>query len=143
MNQHQDHSLSILIVASSFVFNYLSIDKEKFTILAVLMALDLLAGGYKAWKFNRFSMIAMRNGFIAKVFFLLIPIAIALMAKGLELDIRWIVFQTIAMLIVADGYSVIANIYSASTLREVAEIDIVSAMLQFIRKAFEIVVKDK
>lgn len=143
MTQHQDHGLSVLIVASSFIFNYLCIDKEKFTILAVLMALDLLAGGYKAWKFNRFSMIAMRNGLLSKVFFLLIPIVIALMAKGLDLDVKWIIFQVVAMLIVADGYSVIANIYSASTLREVAEIDIVSAMLQFIRKAFEIVVKDK
>jgi len=143
MNQHQDYSLSFVIVAISGVLNYLSIDQEKFTILAILMALDLLAGGYKAWKFNCFSMIAMRNGLIAKVFFLLIPIAIALMAKGIELDVKWIIFQTVAMLIVADGYSVIANIYSASTLKEVAEIDIVSAMLQFIRKAFEIIVKDK
>lgn len=143
MNQHQDYSLSFLIVAISGTLNYLCIDKEKFSILAILMALDLLAGGYKAWKFNRFSMIAMRNGLIAKVFFLLIPIAIALMAKGLELDVKWIVYQAVAMLIVADGYSVIANIYSASTMQEVAEIDIVSAMLQFIRKAFEIVVKDK
>lgn len=142
--EKQSFILNWLILPIASAITYLGLDAEKLTILALLMAIDMITGTVKAYVVK--SDITSRRwiaGFLSKMVVLLVPFTIALMAKGVDFDIKWFVGLCISILVVAEAYSIVGNIYTIKTGEEVKEIDAVSAIIQALRKIFENILRDK
>ena len=120
----------------------LGLDVTKFFILSFLMVLDLVTGTTKSYvRKEDTTSRRLSAGFLSKVMVLLIPLTVAIMAKGLEVDMRWLVTFTISILIVAEAYSVVGNIYTIKTGETVKEIDAVSAIVKALGRFLENMLK--
>ena len=73
-------------------------------------------------------------GLTVKFSFLLIPLAIALMAKQLDHDLALVIHIVTSILTVSEGYSIFGNLLSAKMKKEFDNIDAVSLMLIGLRK---------
>jgi hypothetical protein len=115
-------------------FTYLSIDKEVFGILLVLMCMDSVVGAVKSVRLGEeFRFKIMLWGITMKMIFLMIPVVLALMGKSLGYDFTNAVSVTMAILTVSEGYSIISNIHMAHTRERVRKMDIISTLLITIR----------
>ena len=140
--EKQNFLLNTGLIPLASIITYLEIDISKLVILSLLMMFDLLTGTVKAFS-SREDITSRRlsAGFLSKVMVLLIPLTVAIMAKGLEVDMRWLVTFTISILIVAEAYSVVGNIYTIKTGETVKEIDAVSAIVKALGRFLENMLK--
>lgn len=142
--EKQSFMMNWLMLPIASAIAYLGLDAEKLTILALLMGIDMITGTIKAYVVK--SDITSRRwiaGFLSKMVVLLVPFTIALMAKGVDFDIKWFVGLCISILVVAEAYSIVGNIHTIKTGEAVREIDAVSAIIQALRKIFENILRDK
>lgn len=113
------------------VFLYLDLDIEIVKVLFFLMLLDTLLGIIKAIVLtNTFSFKLLVLGFVSKLAILLIPVALALMSKGLNYDFKWFVTVIIDLLIVSDGISIFSNVIAIKTKNEVENFDALTIVLK-------------
>ena len=123
-------------------FTYLSIDKEVFGILLVLMCMDSIVGAVKSVRLGYdFQFKIMLWGITMKMIFLMIPVVLALMGQSLGYNFTNAVNVTMAILTVSEGYSIISNIHMAHTKEEVKKMDIISTLLIAIRNTMKRFVK--
>lgn len=130
--------LNWMLVPLASAVSYLHIDIEKISILAVLMTLDMLTGFIKAWMLAQdITSRRLLAGFLSKIMVLLVPFSVALMAKGIGIEMCNFIVFCISILIVAEAYSVIGNVHTIKTGKEVREIDAISAIVKYIGKTLE------
>ncbi len=136
--------LNSALAPLAFAVDYLSLDHEKLTILAVLMGFDMLTGTIKAYVLGR-DVTSRRwmAGFLSKCTILIIPLALALMAKGVGAELNWFVGFAMSLMVVSETYSIIGNIYALKTKQEVTELDAISAIVNTLRGVFETMLRDK
>lgn len=133
----------IWYIISLWLFEYLNIPTLQFTILWLLMIVDFFAGvskqfvidpkwitSYKAWIW-----------IMKKVWTLISIITIWLMLKWIGIEGEKYVVAFCSLLIMAEWYSVIQNIYTILTGKVVAEFDAVAFVFkkvwQIIQSAIE------
>lgn len=113
------------------VFLYLDLNIEIVKVLFFLMLLDTFLGIIKAIVLtNTFSFKLLALGFVSKLAILLIPVALALMSKGLNYDFKWFVTVIINLLIVSDGISIFSNVIAIKTKNEVENFDALTIVLK-------------
>ncbi|MFK7059672.1 phage holin family protein [Flavobacterium oreochromis] len=113
---------------------YLDLDIEIVKVLFFLMVIDTFLGIIKAIVLNNiFSFKKLALGFVSKLAILLIPVALALMSKGLNYDFKWFVTIVIDLLIVSDGISIFSNIIAIKTKKEIENFDALTQLLKAIR----------
>ena len=129
-----DITANVIFMAFAWVMLYTGLPDEAVVILAVLIFIDFFAGIGKslAVKIPVTSQ-RMRVGIISKLGLLLVPLVIALAAKGLTQDLGWIVSYTVNLMVLSEAYSIIANIYAMKTGKEAPEWDIMSVLLSKIK----------
>lgn len=117
------------------VFVWLNIDLEVFTILVIFMSIDSFLGAIKAVRLGYdFSFNRLLWGFLMKLCFLIIPLLVALLGKGVSnQDFSISVDVVMKILIVSEAYSVFGNIYAAKNKIEVKRLDAISLLLKAIR----------
>ena len=118
------------------LFAYLDVPVDIFTILTWFIVLDTLFGTFAAWRLGknvRFKLLMW--GFSLKISILLLPLIIALLAKGLQMDFTLLVVIVIKILTVSEFYSCIGNIYAIKNKKELTKMDIISLILISFRKA--------
>ncbi|AQX87167.1 phage holin family protein [Elizabethkingia bruuniana] len=119
------------------VFAYLNIEAEVITILSVLMIIDTFCGITKSLRLgNKFNISIMAWGFATKFLILIIPLVVALMGKPLHKDFTWAVDVTIRVLIVNEGLSILANIASVYSRKNIQNVDLISRLIAWIRSLF-------
>ncbi len=144
MNETTKEILNFLYIPFIALMHFIAIDKITFTIYAALLAIDLLTGVIKVIRLGhkptskRFLI-----GIMAKLTFLLVPIIVALGAKGIGLDLTSLVNTVIYALILNEVYSSIANIYTIQTGIEAQEFDVLSKILKVLRDLIERILNDK
>ena len=74
-------------------------------------------------------------GFCLKISILLLPLIVALLAKGMQQDFTLLIDITIKILILSEAYSCLGNIYAIKNQKELKSIDILSMLLISFRKA--------
>ena len=122
----------------AWVITYTSLPAEPAAILAVLMAVDFLVGIGKARAMGEpVTSLRMKNGATSKCGVLLVPLVLALAAKGVGAELHWIVSWTVSLFILSEAYSIIANVYTIRTKQAVPEWDAVSAVLRKLRGLLE------
>ena len=117
------------------VFLYLGIKTGTVKVLFYLMMIDSALGIIKAIRLkHRFSFKILGWGMVSKLSLLLIPMILALIAKGLNLDFSLFVIAAMNVLIVSEGISCITNILSIKTRKQIDNNDYVTLLLHSIRK---------
>ena len=131
-----NETMNFLKLALYGVFAYLDVPAEVFNILITFICLDTLFGVTAAWRLGkkvRFNLLMW--GFYLKVAMLLLPLIVALLAKGLEMDFRMIVGLTIKLLIVSEFFSITGHFYAIRTKKELKKLDVISMILISFRTA--------
>lgn len=144
MEERQSVFLNATLIPLASLVTSLGLDTSKLKILCFLMLLDLVTGTVKAYSRKEpITSNRLTAGLLSKLMILVIPLAIALMAKGVEVDLTWLIRYTVSVLIVAEAYSVVGNIYTSKTGNNVEEIDAVSAVVRALRAVVESFLKRK
>lgn len=136
MLEHKATALNFLYLPLTVMLS--SMDTNQLMILGWLIIIDFITGISKSIVLK----IAITKnraieGVIFKSITLLIPLVVALVAKGLGLDIKEYVFWIISILIVAEGYGIFGNILSIRNKKEVEEQDVINILLHNLRKILE------
>lgn len=120
-------------IYSAFVF--LNINTDVVRILLLLMFLDTCFGIAKSIKLKiRISFGRLFEGLMSKTMCLLIPMVLALVGKGLGYDFKILPDTILKILIVAEGFSIITSFYVMRTGKQPADVDIITMLLNSIRK---------
>lgn len=119
-------------------FIYLNVNIEAITILSLLMLIDTIFGAVKVLRidYKKFRFQKLLIGFSAKVIFLLLPLVVALIGKGLGYNLNLLVDITIKILIVSEGISIFSNAIAIKTKKEVEDYDIITRFLKYVRSLF-------
>ena len=116
-------------------FAYLDVPIEIFTILITFIGFDTFLGALASMRMGKeFNFKILLWGFCLKIGILILPLIVALLAKGLEMDFKFLVVLTIKILTVAEFYSCAGNIYTIKNKKRVNKIDVISMMLISFRK---------
>ena len=117
------------------VFAYLDIPIEIFNILVTFIVLDTCFGVLKAYRLGRNVRIKLLLwGFCLKISILILPLIVALLAKGLRMDFVLLIDIVIKILILSEAYSVFGNIYAIKNKKELKKMDVISMALIAFRK---------
>lgn len=124
------------------VFVYLEIDMNVTGILFALMMLDTLLGVIKVFTLGqKFTFKKLMWGIVTKISVLSIPLTVALMAKGVDLDLRQFVLVVMDVLIVSEGFSAITNMLSIKTKKDIQNADYITVLLSKIRDLFRVIIE--
>ena len=113
---------------AALLFDYLKIPSEQITIFGALMVIDVFTGYLKCRKLDRsaFSSQKLSDGVIKKILVLTSIVALAFMAQGIHIQIEKFLEWSISILIVAETYSIIQNVYIHRTGKHVTEHDAIT-----------------
>lgn len=122
-----NYMMNAVMALSAWALAYTGLPAEPAIILTVIMMLDFASGVARAYIVDgQVSSKVMKAGVIGKLLVLLIPLIIALAAKGLSLDWHWLAGWCITVLILSETYSFIANLYNIKTRQNLPEWDAVA-----------------
>ena len=131
-----------LLALGAWALMYTGLPAEPAAILAVLMCVDFVAGISRAHALGEsVTSHRMKVGAATKCGVLIVPLVMALTAKGLGSDFTWLVQWTVSVFILSETYSIIANIYAARTGIILPEFDAVSAVLKKVRSLIDVIDK--
>lgn len=121
------------------LFNYLNIPNEQVSILWILMFIDFLSGILKQYTLDPLKIESSRAklGLLKKIGLLLALLSIALAFRSVDIIEKHYIKSIFAIVIMAETYSIIQNIYTARTGKIVKEFDAISLVLEYIWKFFE------
>lgn len=123
------------------LFVYLGIESEVFLILAIVMAVDSVTGVIRAVRLGeKISFTIFYGGVAIKFLFVLIPLLVALVGKGLQQDLTIGALVVMKIMVVSEAYSALGNIYSAKTKKKISNIDFISLLIHAIRNLFKSVI---
>lgn len=135
--QHQqvmEWTGNFIFLAFAWVMTYTGLPSEAVVILAVLICIDFATGIGKSLAIGRpITSKRMRIGLISKLGLLLVPLVVALAAKGLTQDLVWVVDYVVNLMILSEAYSIIANVYAMKKGKEAPEWDVMSIILKQIK----------
>lgn len=114
--------------------NYIETDHVLIYTLTFLMVLDWITGVIKAKQLNvKVTSKRSNKGIIEKLMLLVIPVAIAVTLKAVNVPIGVTMRAAFSLLTVAELFSVISNAYCIYTRTDIQEYDAVSAVIKFMR----------
>lgn len=141
MQQTIDVQTSIFFAFIAIFFSFIDINVAQMVILAILMLIDFFTGIAKSYRLEPSSIKSCTAliGIMSKLLYLLVPIVLALAMKGLSIQEFgiWIVNFSINAMILAEAYSILANIYMFKSKVKIAEVDAVSYILKAIKNQLE------
>jgi len=117
---------------SVFTFDYLNIPQEQLSILWGLMVLDTITGIAKAYKTNPKTITshALWAGVLKKFVTVLVVYILAMIGKGIGIPPEHFVEWGLSILIMAEWYSALQNIYAVRTGVVLPEYDVISIILK-------------
>jgi len=117
---------------SVFTFDYLNIPQEQLTILGALMLLDTITGIAKVYKTNPKTITshALGIGVLKKFLTVILVYTLALVGKGVNIPPAHFMEWGLSILIMAEWYSSIQNIYAVRTGKVLPEYDVISIILK-------------
>ena len=132
-------------VTGVFIFEYLQIPWTQVLILTILMMADFAAGVSKQISLNPKELTSHKAwiGLMKKIWTLWSIFVIALVMTWVGPEWSFDIYLTwfIALLIVAEGYSVLQNIYVIRTGKDVTEYDVVSLIIKRMWESFITVIE--
>lgn len=125
---------NFVVIFISSLLAYLNIEKDPIMLLSILLVIDYFTGLHKARTLGHsITSNKMKYGVVSKLMLLLIPMVLAIGAKGVGADFDFVLLVGINILIISEVYSIIGNIYSSRTKEEFPEWDAVAMIGKMIR----------
>ena len=120
------------------LFAFLQIDIDVVFILGILMMIDTGLGIAKSVIVSKlkFTFAKLLWGLVSKAGILLIPMILALVAKGVGFDFKWLVEIVLKILVVSEAISGITNILSIKEKKHIKNEDFISKLLHAVRQFF-------
>lgn len=120
---------------SIFTFDYLNIPQEQLSILGILMVIDTITWISRQYRVEPrwITSHALWAWVLKKFVSVLIVYILALLGKGLWIPPEHFVEWGLSILIMAEGYSSIQNIYAVRTGILLPEYDVISIILKKLR----------
>ena len=135
---------NLMLLVCAWVLHKTGLPIEQVSILGVLLALDYFTGIGKSLVIGR--PVTSRIGWVgllSKTSILIIPLVLALMAKGVGIEFVGFVEYSISLLILNESYSVLANIYAIKEKKELPEWSVIELILRKIQEAAESLLEKK
>jgi len=127
-------TLNAIYIPFALFFAWTGVNMEAVYSLAVLVLADIGTGVWRELAMERKPRSRrLAGGLLSKLLFVLIPVVLAVAAKGIQLDISPLVYASIGVLILGEVYSIIGNIATITTGEEMPEFDALSLVLKKIR----------
>ena len=118
---------NIVTAFLAWLMMYTGFPVEPAVLLGALMAIDFCSGLGRAYALNeQITSRKMKAGALGKLSLLLLPLVVALAAKGLGQDWQWLLTYVINLMILAELYSFIANSYAIKTKKDLPEFDVLA-----------------
>lgn len=125
---------NFFIAIISGLLTYLDLDAEAIVVLTVLLGVDYATGLFKARRIKEsITSNKMKYGVASKMILLVIPISIALGAKGVDVEMGMLVIVCVNILIFSELYSILGNIACITSGKVLPEIDAPSIIAKQIR----------
>ena len=106
------------------------------------MVIDSILGIIKALRLDeKVSIKILVWGIITKLLLLVIPMTVALIAKGLSFDLTQFVVIIIDIIVVSEGISIITNIISIKTKQQLENTDFITKLLISIKNVLTFAMK--
>lgn len=120
------------------IFEYLQIPQEQLSILAILMVVDFLTGIAKQYRINPQGIESHKAwiGIVKKICTIILIFSVALVIRGIGFEPQSYILIILSLLIVAEWYSIVQNIYSVHTGNRLSEYDAISAVIGWIWNFF-------
>ena len=133
--------IELIKISLYALFASLSIDVNVVEIIMYLMLIDTISGVIKTWvvKELSFGFKKFYVGILSKFTVLIIPMALALMAKGLGFDFRWVVEASLRLIILSEGISFFTNIISIKDKKIYENKDYLSILLHWVRDKLQFI----
>jgi toxin secretion/phage lysis holin len=117
---------------------------ESYGILAVLMLIDtffgvLRVGVVHGWRHVKSYKLS--AGVISKITVIMLPALLAWVGRGAGVQLLQLAESTLCVLILAEFYSILGNVYSIRIRKDVQEFDAVSAIIKGVRTIIERLLK--
>ncbi len=125
---------NFLVVIFSTLLVYLDLKADSILCLTALLVIDYITGLMKAKRIgDSITSNKMKYGVASKLILLIIPITVAIGAKGIGMDLNQLVFVSIWLLIFSEMYSILGNIVCYTKGVYLPEIDAPSIIAKQIR----------
>lgn len=122
------------VICLAGFLTWIGLDTQVFSIFAILLLIDYITGVGKAQRLGHaITSNRMKYGVVSKMSLIVIPLTLAIAAKGMKVDAENILFTGMNILIISEAYSIVGNIYSIRTKEELPEYDVLAALGKKIR----------
>lgn len=144
---HDLQSITFITILKNLAYIpavYLGLSMESFGILAVLMIIDTILGIIRAGVVHGWRDVTSHKasfGILSKLAMIFVPVVVALSGKGVGMNLVPIAGGALSMLIVSETYSILGNVQSIRTRRDIKEFDAVNYTLSRIRDLLEKMLK--
>ena len=117
-----------------YIFDFLDIEAAQVSILSIMMVIDTISWIAKQYKLDKFKISShtLWQGLMKKILTMMFLFSFALMFKWIEIDGSQYLKAILSILIMAEFYSIIQNIYSFRTWKKITEYDVISTILKYI-----------
>lgn len=120
---------NFLVWCFALIVTWLDMDINMLTSFGVLLVFDYITGLGKAYHLGHsITSNKMKYGIVSKLSLIIVPLIINVAAKGLGSDSTILLDFVIVILILAEVYSIIGNIYSMRSGEEMPEYDAITAI---------------
>lgn len=129
----------------AFLIGSVGLSIESFAIFGVLIVIDTITGVARTMIIHggrSFTSSKLTSGVIAKAFIISVPLLVAWAGKGAGIDMTALAQGVLSVLIIAELYSILGNIYAIHIRRDVAEFDAVAFILGKTRTIIENILKN-
>lgn len=124
----------------AFVVGSTGLSTDNFFILGAMLSIDTITGIIRSGTIHGWHSVTSAratSGIVSKVLVMLVPLIIAWAGKGADINMLFVAKGALSVIILAEAYSTISNIYAIAKREDVAEFDAISWSLHFIRDTFE------
>jgi len=119
---------------------------ENYGILFVLMVIDIITGVIASYVINGKHSLKSHifaSGVTSKLLMLTVPLVLALVAKGVGIDIIKVATHALSLFVLSEGYSIIGNYISIKQKKYVEEFDAMSFVLRKIQESILSIISKK
>ncbi len=134
-----------IIYGIAFLIGAVGMSVESYIIFGVLVVIDTITGVARTIILHGGRSVTstkLTSGIVSKAFIVTIPLLLAWSGKGAGIDMNHLAHGVLSVLIIAELYSVLGNIYAIHIRRDVKEFDAVAFLLDKLRTIIENVLKN-
>jgi len=126
--------LGFYIVIASYINSLGLGDSPIFISFSILLLIDYFTGLLKAYALGEsITSNKMKYGIVSKLIIIILPFIFKIAAKGAGSDVENLMDTMLLILMLSEVYSIIANMYSIKTGKELPEFDVISILGKKIR----------